>query len=197
MPVNDRVPGIYKITTLHNNEFYIGSAIKPYKRRWEHLNMLKNNKHTNSHLQRVYNKYGIDNLKFNCLMNCDKEHLIELEQLFFDELNPYYNMQKIAGGSALGLKRSKETCEKISKARKGQLLSDEHKRKLTIGKKNYKGKIYQYDETNNLIKIWDMNIIDIEKTIGCCKGSLANTLCTNRKTLYGYVWKYEKEVTID
>lgn len=190
-------PAIYKIVTLHNNKFYIGSAIKPNKRKLEHLNTLKFNKHANNYLQKVYNKYGKENIKFEIVEEInDCNILIEREQYYIDTLNPEYNIQRIAGGSALGCKRSEETKLKISNSRKGQLLSEEHKRKLIINKKNYKGKVYQYDN-NTLIKIWDMNVSDIEKQIGCYRGSLTSVLCKNRNTLYGFSWKYEKEVNND
>ena len=192
--ITERLPGIYKITTIHNNKFYIGSAIKPFKRKLEHFNTLKHNKHTNTYLQRVYNKYGKENFKVEVLINCPKEHLIELEQLFFDELNPNYNIQKIAGGSALGLKRSKETCEKISKALKGKKLTQEHKNNLSKNKKNYKGPVYQYDKKMNLLKIWNCNIVDITRFFKKSQSTIYSVLTGKRKSMCGFIFKYEKEV---
>lgn len=55
---------IYKITCLKSKRYYIGSACNYHRRKWNHLNSLKHNKHANRFLQRVFNKYGIENLFF-------------------------------------------------------------------------------------------------------------------------------------
>jgi group I intron endonuclease len=82
MPINELDSGIYKITTLHNNKFYIGSSVFLRGRKYDHFSRLKANKHANQHLQRIYNKYGRQNFKFEYLTNCPKEDLIEL---FFED----------------------------------------------------------------------------------------------------------------
>jgi group I intron endonuclease len=75
--------GIYKIQSLINpKRIYIGSAINFTNRRSTHLNHLKNNKHHSQKLQRHYNKYGKDDLKFSLLLGCNKEDLIKTEQYF-------------------------------------------------------------------------------------------------------------------
>lgn len=194
MKIDELKGGVYKITTIHNKEFYIGSSVYLRGRKYDHFSSLKANKHSNRHLQNVYNKYGRENLIFEYLSNCPNEDLIELEQLIIDDLNPYYNIRKIAGGSALGLKRTKETCEKISNSLKGKKLSDEHKRNMSICKKNYKGKIYQYNLNGELIKIWDMNISNISRELGYHKTSIFGVLSKKRNSLFGNIFKYEKEV---
>ena len=52
--------GVYKITNIINNKFYIGSSKNIEKRLKNHFNNLKNNTHCNKHLQNAYNKYGKD-----------------------------------------------------------------------------------------------------------------------------------------
>jgi hypothetical protein len=51
-----------------------------------------------------------------------KEVLIEREQHYLDELDPFFNICKVAG-SVLGVKHSKETRRKMSKAQKGKKKS--------------------------------------------------------------------------
>jgi group I intron endonuclease len=111
--------GIYIIKTKINNRFYIGSAINLYNRMHTHLTHLKQNKHCNLKLQRFVNKYGIENIYFECIELCEKESLIIREQFYIDTLNPFYNISKIAG-STLGIKITKEQSEKLSKFRKGK-----------------------------------------------------------------------------
>lgn len=111
--------GIYIIKTKLNNRFYIGSAVNLYSRKHTHLTHLRQNKHRNAKLQRFVNKYGIDNLFFECIELCEKEDLIIREQFYIDTLNPFYNIARIAG-STLGVKITKEQSEKLSKLRKGK-----------------------------------------------------------------------------
>ena len=111
--------GIYKIqSTINPERCYIGSAININNRWKHHISELKLNKHGNKKLQNHINKYGIDDLEFNIVENCNKEELIRREQIFINKLNPYFNICKIAG-SSLGIKRSIETCNKISEKAMG------------------------------------------------------------------------------
>lgn len=54
---------IYKILDLLSFKMYIGSAVNFKDRKRCHLKDLRRNAHSSTHLQRVYNKYGEDNLK--------------------------------------------------------------------------------------------------------------------------------------
>lgn len=101
--------GIYKITNLIDNKFYIGSSKNIYKRWNQHKTDLKNNKHHNSRLQNAYNKYGKENFIYEILENVDLENLIDKEQQYIDELKACekgigYNLNNFArgGGFAVG-----------------------------------------------------------------------------------------------
>lgn len=129
--------GIYKIANKITNDFYIGSAVNLYSRLSTHKANLKNQKHPNNYLQNVFNKYGLDNLFFEIIETVkDKNELIEREQFYIDTLNPEYNIRKIAN-SNLGLKHSRETKLKMSKANKGNKSrlghknSEKHKLKMS------------------------------------------------------------------
>lgn len=111
--------GIYKITNLINNKIYIGSTVNLKNREYVHFYELKNNKHINPHLQHSFNKYGIDNFKFEILATCPKEYLIKLEQWFLDTQNPELNIYKKAY-SPLGYKHKQETKDKLSNLKKGK-----------------------------------------------------------------------------
>lgn len=134
--------GIYKITNIVNNKFYIGSASLGFKRRFiQHKSDLKQNKHRNIHLQRSYNKHGKDNFLFEIIEYCEPLKCIEREQYYIDTLKPNYNID-LKAGSRLGAKMSKESCEKIGKAHKGQRawnkgipFSDEVRQKMSKSKK--------------------------------------------------------------
>lgn len=174
--------GIYKITNLVNGKFYIGSSLN-IKNRWNtHIKKLNNGNHENQYLLNAFNKYGVENFKFERIENVkDKSRLLEREQFYLDSLNPFgdngYNICRIAG-SHLGMKRSEETKKKMSEA---YTLTDERRKFIETqfkkysfnkghkpwnkgnvfpqvkGSKNGNSKsIFQYDyDTCALIKKWD------------------------------------------
>ncbi len=116
--------GIYKITNLINNKIYIGSAARSFRKRWnEHKSGLKNNRHTNHHLQSAWNKYGENSFEFKILEECSNDVILEREQYYLDLMKPEYNKCLFAGNSK-GRPCSNETREKISKANKGTLAGE-------------------------------------------------------------------------
>lgn len=138
--------GIYRIRNITTNDVYIGSTTR-FSKRWRaHYVDLVRGTHHSKYLQRVWNKYGSHNLKYEILLLCEPKDLLFYEQLMLDLYKPVYNSQIVAG-SNLGIKQSKETIEKriaktrliprtpewcanISKGNKGKKLSPEHIQKL-------------------------------------------------------------------
>lgn len=118
--------GIYKITNLVNNKFYIGSAIDLVERKYEHFRKLKNNQHCNILLQNSFNKHGLDNFNFEIIANCPKEYLIKLEQFFIDTINPQYNICKVAGNK-LGVKHKEESKQKLKRTLKEKYSNSSRK----------------------------------------------------------------------
>lgn len=103
-----KITGIYKIENIITNDIYIGSAID-IKSRWRrHKLDLRKEKHHSIILQRAYDKYGIENFIFEILEECEKEHLINIEQKYLDEKSPKYNICSYAYNT-LGRKDTEET----------------------------------------------------------------------------------------
>ncbi len=102
--------GIYKITTKHNNKFYIGSSNNIEKRFLAHLSKLKRNVHDSPYFQAVYNKYGIENLSFEIIHELEDENIqFEIEQYYLDLYKCYdrrigYNVSKTAQCNTSGQK---------------------------------------------------------------------------------------------
>lgn len=88
--------GIYKITNVINDKFYIGSSIRIDARFKEHKKLLKSNKHHSMHLQNAYNKYGDENFKYEVIEICLESILAEREQYYIDTFLPEYNIAKVA-----------------------------------------------------------------------------------------------------
>lgn len=82
--------GIYKITNIVNNKYYIGSSKDIEGRFKNHKSHLKRNKHRNGKLQSSYNKHGLDSFIFEILEILDdsvtKEDLLRVEQTYLDKL---------------------------------------------------------------------------------------------------------------
>lgn len=139
----DNKTGIYKITNKVNSKVYYGSAAMSFKKRWAlHEWQLNNNKHENRHLQGAWNKYGADAFEFSIIMLCDSKNCLYYEQLFldkyFDNCMNCYNICSNAI-SALGIKRSAETKQKLSDALTGRQHSEltiEKMRLANMGRKS-------------------------------------------------------------
>jgi group I intron endonuclease len=192
--------GIYKITNITTNKFYIGSSIDIEKRWIKHKTELRNKKHHNKHLERLWHKYGELDFIFEIIIECDKIDCINYEQYFIDLLNPNINQCKIAG-SCLGRKLSKEHIEKIRIKNIVKKTSEEHKernRQAQLGRKHSKEHIekrcknnpnikpiYQYDLHGNFIKKWEnqkiaASFFNITSLSNACSGK--------QPTACGYIW---------
>jgi len=130
--------GVYKIINITNNKLYVGSSVNLKNRKKIHFLDLKKGNHHNNYLQKSYNKYGVENFKWKIIeiveFNEDrkilKANLLEKEQFWINELivkdgkNIGYNIC-LRAGSCLGIK-----------------LTDEHKKKLSDGKKGDKNPMF-------------------------------------------------------
>lgn len=123
--------GIYEIRNENSNQIYIGSTNCFRKRYSEHKRLLRNNQHSNIHLQRAWNKCGEASFTFKVLLVLEP---LELDQrLLYEQkyLNQYwklgvlYNMVPLSESKDLlvsghGRKKNEEERRKISQAMKGK-----------------------------------------------------------------------------
>ena len=184
--------GIYKITNTVNNKIYIGSALNFKQRFYVHKSSLKRNKHHSKYLQRSYNKYGIENFKFEVIAICPPEYLIKLEQWFLDNLKPEYNICKTAG-SQLGVKHSLNTRLNRSIIASKYKHSKETIIKLSKANKFNKA-VQQFTVNNEFIKEYKsiksaalLNNRSSSSILDCVKG--------RTKTCNNYIWKYSENNT--
>lgn len=97
--------GIYEIENTISYKKYIGSSFNIEKRFYRHKNNLKSGKHANIHLQREYDKYGLESFTFNILEECSKEDIKQIEQKYLNKIFEidncfllYYNIGKKSSG---------------------------------------------------------------------------------------------------
>ena len=121
--------GIYVIINNINQKKYVGYALNIKKRCTGHHTRLNNKQHVNSHLQAAWNKYGEYAFSFEVLQLCDIEKLCLYEHIWATILKVHnkefgYNILPTDPNSK-SPKRSQETKQKQSKARKGIVFSEE------------------------------------------------------------------------
>lgn len=196
--------GIYKITNIINDKFYIGSANNLSHRKSTHLYDLRNNKHRNIHLQRSYNKHGENSFIFSVVERCEVDELIEREQFYIDSLNPYFNISRVAG-STIGFKRPDQSI-RILEFNKNRVVSDETKSRTSstlrqIGHKPTaecteksmqvlrKG-VVQYSLEGELIEEYE-SISNACRKHNLATGNLSKACKGIIKTLGGYKWQYK------
>lgn len=115
-----KISGIYRIESkIKPERIYIGSSVNIGNRWVCHLSNLRLNKHGSIKLQNHCNKYGIDDLIFTIITECEKEDLIKTEQSFLNSYNPYFNTRIFAENN-FGIKRSFQYKKKMSESKKGK-----------------------------------------------------------------------------
>ena len=77
--------GIYCITNRRNGKVYVGSAVDVWKRRNQHLCLLRNGSHPNKHLQAAYAQGDEDDFVFSVLELVGKRSLRKREQFWIDQ----------------------------------------------------------------------------------------------------------------
>ena len=132
--------GVYTITNLVNSHKYIGSSVNILRRWKSHRHELQRNSHRNKHLQSAWNKYGEQSFVFKVQELTDKDLVLDVEQRYLTSAkkhpNVHYNQNYNSTAPTLGMKHSSKTKNKMSRAHMGKILSDEHKVKLSLAKRN-------------------------------------------------------------
>jgi group I intron endonuclease len=126
------ITGIYRIRFEGSQKVYVGSATNIIKRKHAHLCMLKKNTHHCNYLQNAYNKYGLDNLCFDIIEQCEIAELQDREQLYIDWYNEYkllYN-SNLNAHSLAGFKWSEEDKALHSERIKKVFSDEEIKKKI-------------------------------------------------------------------
>ena len=182
--------GIYCILNTINNKFYIGSTKNTIRRRWlKHINDLKNNKHSNLHLQYSYNKYTIDAFKFIILeiINFTTiEHLLNREQYWMDITNcskSGYNVHSKAMCLNNNYVVSKETKQKLKNCNIGKPRPEWMK--IQYGKP-----ILKYDKNMNFIEEY-YSLAEAARINNVYRTNIKDVAMGKYKTCGGFIWKYK------
>ncbi len=217
--------GIYKITSP-SGKVYIGQSVNIEKRFNSYLRMyVKNTKQIKLH--RSFMKYGVDKHKFEVVKECLESELNHYEryyQEFFQCLNKGLNcrltktsdksgkvseetlvkMSNAAKGNKhwLGKTHTQETKDKISRANKGRVFSEEvyksrgrkgrvSNRRGFFSENNPKSiKVSQCDREDNVVREWNC-LMDIKRELKYNIGNISSCMRGKLKTYKNFKWYYK------
>lgn len=180
--------GIYKITNLKNNKVYIGSSNNLKQRLRQHRSFLKLNEHCNKHLQSSYNKYGIENFKFEILEVIEEKKLEEREEYYinlFDCVNNKkgYN-KRITCNTNRGRKVNEIGRLNMSIGQKGKKFKKEDIVNRSITQQKI---VIMYDLNYNYIKYF-LSMIDAASFINLHYSNISKAIKYNYPCK-DYYWK--------
>lgn len=160
--------GIYCI--FNSKYYYIGQA-KDIRKRWRsHRNHCSKNKHDNSFVQRVYNKYNeTDPYKIQVLELCAEIDLTDRESFWVKEY-----------GKQTGL-----ACMNLCDPREPGLRKDDPRARL----------IYQFDISGNLLGSWK-SIPTASINTSVSESIIAACLQNRCKHGGGFIWSYDEIIDI-
>ena len=134
--------GIYKITNLKNQKFYIGQSKNLNNREHNHFYQLERNEHHNEILQNSFNKHGKENFIFDVLEEIDSDYLSNREKYWLDFHGGLNNKKTYNMKDPLTNEYSDYTKVKVSKIMSGEnnpnfgnKWTDEQKENLSKKKK--------------------------------------------------------------
>jgi hypothetical protein len=193
--------GIYKIWFINDlkNRVYIGSALRNGKGKYEkgflsrwnlHLSNLINNDNCTPKLQHAFNKYGIENIRFEIIdilkLGYHYRYYEIIETGYISKYNAVKNGWNINknGKNCIGTPMREEVKKKISILNSGKNNGMYGK----FGKLNAMSKtVYQYDLDGNFIKEWE-SAREIERILGISYKQISQSFKTNSKFCKGYIW---------
>ena len=181
-------PCIYMIKNTINNKAYIGSAVGHYRRKGQHLYLLRNNKHFNSHLQSSWNKYGETNFEFKVLEFVkNKEELSDREEFYITKFKSNNNERgfnfRTYCKTNLGVKRSLKSRLKQSVSKKGKTPNIDYKKIAILNSKAVKGVNKRTGET-----LAFKSIKEAGESLGIQRTSISKVLNKKLKSTGGFYW---------
>lgn len=182
---------VYAIKNLVNGKFYIGKTVRDYNTRvlLGHFSMLKNNKHSNKHLQSSWNKYGQCAFIYGVIEGDIIKSDINKKEMYW--IN-YYNScdlgyNKTRGGDGgfgtshnKGRKHSDKSKLNMRLAKLGRKLKEETKIKISNKLKGHKMLPHVLNALNTARK---KKIVDNDGNIYASTAEAANVLNINRSVI--------------
>lgn len=138
---------IYKIVNVATEDFYVGSAVKPKRRKWEHWAALKKGTHHCSALQAAWAEFGEDAFEFVVVEEVSDESLLLVEDTYLMQhagrshcYNTALSTQEPASATPSVRAKIRASMQRLyvdkeNHPRFGKPHSDETKAKLSVSRK--------------------------------------------------------------
>lgn len=188
--MKEKICGIYCIENIIDNKRYIGQSVDIRQRFRNHKSNLRNNKHSNTHLQGAWNLYKEENFIFYVVEVCDKcdldykeQYYISLYNLMDDEFG--YNFES---GGSVNKNLSESTRQKMSLLK--QNLSEEVRENMSLAQNTMP--IYQIDLSGNIINEW-RGARTAAKKLNIDQSAIHQCLHHKRRTYHDYIWIFISE----
>ena len=118
---------IYKIVNVVTDEFYVGSAVREKRRKWEHWTNLKKHTHHCVRLQEAWDQYGEDAFEFVLVEQVVDNRLLEVEDAYLAINAGQSYCYNTATSTQVPSSTQPEVREKISESLKQLFASDPSK----------------------------------------------------------------------
>ena len=155
--VRQKICGVYKITNIENEKFYVGSSKDIYERWNQHRIALNNNEHGNKYLQNAWNKHGSNNFSFDIIEECAPDIQFEREQRYLDELNPFDD-----NGYNIVRRISKEYMSDNYMVKKCEMCGKDYHTFSHLSKYCDECKELNYERGKNWKMYWDPPVTDCD-----------------------------------
>jgi len=169
--------GVYKISNLVSDRYYIGYSKNINKRFCVHRSKLKNSCHDNIFLQRAYNLDGEDKFIYEIIHKCNTEkEAKEIELQYLTDLSIRDNLYNLnynnSGGDLLTTHPEKESIRKQILKTCAETMSkmSSEERKEKYGKNGERNGMYGKTHTEEARKIFS----EVHKGNTYCKGKKAS-----------------------
>lgn len=133
-----KISAVYKIVNTITGDFYVGSS-NDVKRRWTQHKLLSVWKQQpNNLLYKDFQKFGLENFRFQILAPVMPECLKQVEQEFIEMLRPSYNKINSNGRNVEARKNVKK---KYDQSKKGKCINQKARNKYNNQPCSYNGRI--------------------------------------------------------
>ena len=124
----ERTCGLYVIRCAGNGSRYFGSAVNIAQRWRQHRYDLRKGRHSNTRMQRTWNKYGELSFSFSVLVVLERDDRLETERKLLATVRDdpaTLNMSACPTGGMTGRRHSPETRERLAAIKRGSRHSAE------------------------------------------------------------------------
>ena len=183
---------VYQHKNKINGKIYIGITSQKPEQRWGSQGC---NYKSSPHFYSAIQKYGWDNFEHIVLFdNLTKEESKLLEQMYialYDSSNKHNGYNTALGEGYTGLKHTEDTKAKISKTKKGTVLNEKHKKKISKSMKGKNAKpIYCIE-----LDMYFETVTEGANFIGCSHANVSRVLNGKQKACKGYHFIYKNKVS--